>query len=138
MKHLPYNKYLKKFSRDLRNDSTLAEIVLWKELRAGKMMGYKFNRQKPLLNYIVDFYCRRLRLVIEVDGVTHTYEDAAEKDLRRQAELEKLGLKFLRFDNQDVLENMSSVLRTIEGFIEEFEKESLGLLCKGECEGSTE
>jgi very-short-patch-repair endonuclease len=122
MKHLPYNKNLKQFSRDLRNDSTLAEVLLWNELKAGKMMGYKFNRQKPLLNYIADFYCKKLSLVIEVDGITHTYEGAAEKDAKRQKELEALELSFLRFDDLDVKKNMSSVLRTIEGFIEQYEK----------------
>ena len=122
MKHLPYNKNLKTFSRNLRNESTLSEVLLWYELKAGKMMGYKFNRQKPLLNYIVDFYCRKLSLVIEVDGITHTYEGVAERDSKRQSELEKIGLSFLRFDDLDVKKSMSSVLRTIEGFIEEFER----------------
>jgi very-short-patch-repair endonuclease len=95
VKHLPYDKNLKEFSRKLRNDSTLSEILLWKELRAGKMMGYKFNRQKPLLNYIVDFYCKPLNLVIEVDGVTHTYELSDKNDLKRQTELENVGLGLL-------------------------------------------
>jgi very-short-patch-repair endonuclease len=122
VKHLPYNKNLKEFSRKLRNDSTLSEILLWNELKAGKMMGYKFNRQKPLLNYIVDFYCKPLNLVIEVDGVTHTYELSDKNDLKRQTELENIGLTFLRFDDSYVKKNMSSVLRTIEGYIEDFEK----------------
>lgn len=86
------------------------------------MMGYKFNRQKPLLNYIVDFYCKPLSLVIEVDGVTHTYELSDKNDLKRQTELENIGLTFLRFDDSYVKKNMSSVLRTIEGYIEDFEK----------------
>ena len=108
----------------LRNDSTLSEILLWKELRAGKMMGYKFNRQKPLLNYIVDFYCKPLKLVIEVDGVSHDNEEGYDRDIVRQKELEKIGLNFLRFDDLDVKKNMSSVLRTIEGYIEDFEKKN--------------
>jgi very-short-patch-repair endonuclease len=123
VKHLPYNKNLKEFSRKLRNDSTLSEILLWNELKAGKMMGYKFNRQKPLLNYIVDFYCKPLNLVIEVDGVTHTYELSDKNDLKRQTELENIGLTFLRFDDSYVKRNMISVLRTIEGYIEDFEKQ---------------
>jgi very-short-patch-repair endonuclease len=122
MKHLPYNKNLKMFSRDLRNYSTLSEVLLWNELKAGKIRGYKFNRQKPLLNYIVDFYCKRLSLVIEVDGITHTYEGVYDRDVKRQKELEGIGLAFLRFDDLDVKEKMSDVLKTIEGFIEEFEK----------------
>jgi very-short-patch-repair endonuclease len=122
MKHLPYNKNLKMFSRELRNFSTRSEVLLWNELKAGKVRGYKFNRQKPLLNYIVDFYCKKLSLVIEVDGITHTYEGAYDRDVKRQKELEGIGLAFLRFDDLDVKEKMSSVLKTIERFIEEFEK----------------
>lgn len=124
MTHLPYNKNLKAFSRKLRNDSTLSEILLWKELKAGKMMGYKFNRQKPLLNYIVDFYCKPLKLVIEVDGGSHDNQISYDRDIKRQEELEKIGLNFLRFDDSDVKRNMSSVLRTIEGYVEEFEKQN--------------
>ena len=88
------------------------------------MKGYKFNRQKPLLNYIVDFYCKPLNLVIEVDGVSHDNEVSVEKDLVRQRKLEELGLSFLRFDDLDVKKNIVSVLRTIEGHIDEFEKMS--------------
>lgn len=121
MKHLPYNKNLKMFSRNLRNFSTLSEVLLWNELKAGKMKGYKFNRQKPLLNYIVDFYCKKLSLVIEVDGITHTYEGAFDRDVKRQKELEGIGLAFLRFDDLDVKEKMSDVLNAIKEFIENFE-----------------
>jgi len=110
------------FSRELRNFSTRSEVLLWNELKAGKVRGYKFNRQKPLLNYIVDFYCKKLSLVIEVDGITHTYEGAYDRDVKRQKELEGIGLAFLRFDDLDVKEKMSSVLKTIEEFIIEFEK----------------
>ena len=85
-------------------------------------MGYKFNRQKPLLNYIVDFYCKSLNLVIEVDGVSHDNETSFERDLIRQRKLEKIGLSFLRFDDLEVKRNIVSALRTVEGYIEEFEK----------------
>lgn len=110
------------FSRELRNYSTSAEVLLWNELKAGKMRGYKFNRQKPLLNYIADFYCKRLSLVIEVDGITHTYEGAYDRDVKRQKDLEGIGLAFLRFDDLDVKEKMGDVLKTIEEFINEFER----------------
>ena len=119
MAHIPYNKNLKRFSRNLRNDSTLSEVLLWRELRAGKMKGYKFNRQKPLLNYIVDFYCRRLNLVIEIDGASHN--DRLEEDQKRQKELEAHGLSFLRFDDLEVKKDMNNVLRSIEFWIEEYE-----------------
>lgn len=110
------------FSRELRNYSTHAEVLLWNELKAGKMRGYQFNRQKPLLNYIADFYCKRLSLVIEVDGITHTYEGSYDRDIKRQKELEGIGLAFLRFDDLDVKEKMGDVLRSIEEFINEFER----------------
>jgi len=71
MTYIPYNKKLNEFSRKLRNNSTLSEVLLWDYLRAGKIKGFKFNRQKPLLNYIVDFYCKELMLVIEIDGDSH-------------------------------------------------------------------
>jgi very-short-patch-repair endonuclease len=119
MTHIPYNKNLKVFSQKLRNDSTLSEVLLWQELRAGKMKGSKFNRQKPLLNYIVDFYGRKLRLVIEIDGASHN--DRHIEDQKRQKDLEEKGLSFLRFDDLEVKKNMSNVLRSIQYWIEEYE-----------------
>ena len=94
MYFLPYNKKLKEFSRKLRNDSTLSEVLLWQELRAGQIEGFKFNRQKPLGNYIVDFYSKKLNLVIEVDGASHWNADALLKDDQRQAILESMGFLF--------------------------------------------
>lgn len=122
MYFLPYNKNLKEFSRKLRNNSTLSEVLLWQELRAGQIEGFKFNRQKPLGNYIVDFYCKKLDLVIEVDGESHFHDDAPLKDHERQNVLESLGLSFLRFDDLDVKRNMSYVLQEIHYFIEEWRK----------------
>ncbi|MBO4740058.1 MAG: DUF559 domain-containing protein, partial [Bacteroidales bacterium] len=68
--HLPYNPALKQFSRDLRKNGVLAESLLWRHLKA-KQTGFVFNRQKPILNYIADFYCKELSLVIEIDGLSH-------------------------------------------------------------------
>jgi len=86
---LPYNKNLKEFSRRLRKNSTLGEILLWQRLRAGSMMNYTFNRQKPLGRYIVDFYSKPLKLVIEIDGAYHFEEEQKVKDNERQKLLEK-------------------------------------------------
>jgi very-short-patch-repair endonuclease len=91
-------------------------------LRAGQLKGYKFNRQKPLNKYIVDFYCKRLNLVIEIDGESHHSEEARLKDEKRQQVLEDLGLKFIRFDDWDVKNKMDVVLQKIMEFIDEFEK----------------
>ncbi len=122
MYYLPYNKDLKQFSRDLRNHSTYGEVLLWMELRAGQLRGYKFNRQKPLDKYIVDFYCKTLNLVIEIDGESHHSDEARLKDEKRQKILENLGLRFLRFDDWDVKNKMEIVLQRIAEFMDEFER----------------
>ncbi|RYF85789.1 MAG: DUF559 domain-containing protein [Chitinophagaceae bacterium] len=121
MYYLPYNKSLKAFSRELRNHSTLGEVLLWKQLRAGSMTGYAFNRQKPLGKYIVDFYCKPLRLVIEVNGGYHFEEQQQLKDKERQSILEDLGLYFLRFEDEQVRKDMDVVLRKIETYMHELE-----------------
>ena len=125
MYYLPYNKNLKQYSRNLRNNSTLSEVLLWQQLRAGNIRGYKFNRQKPLDNYIVDFYCKKLNLVIEVDGESHFVGDAPIRDRERQDILERMGLSFLRFDDMDVKMNISFVIRVLEEFIDDWEKVNL-------------
>ncbi len=102
----------------LRKNSTLSEVLLWQELKAGQMEGFKFNRQKPLGKYIVDFYCKKLNLVVEVDGDSHHSELAQVKDTKRQRILEQMGLSFLRFDDLDVKHNMAFVLTEIYDFIE--------------------
>ncbi len=122
MWYLPYNKDLKAFSRHLRNNSTLGEVLLWQQLKAGQIRGHKFNRQKPLGNYIVDFYCKRLNLVIEVDGGYHYEGDQPLRDKERQEILQDMGLQFLRFDDIDVKRNISFVVRVIQEFIDEWER----------------
>jgi len=119
MYFLPYNKNLRDFSRYLRNNSTLAEVLLWQELRASQLKGYSFNRQKPLGRYIVDFYCKKLNLVIEIDGESHYHDLAPLKDAARQKALEEFGLSFLRFDDLDVKHQMHFVLNTIHEFIDQ-------------------
>ena len=69
---IPYNPKLREFARFLRNNSTLSEVLLWKQIK-NKSLGVEFKRQVPILEYIVDFYCQELRLVIEVDGNTHDF-----------------------------------------------------------------
>lgn len=112
-----YNPKLKELARQLRNNSTHAEVLLWNELKNGKMKGYDFHRQKPIDNYIVDFFCYDLMLAIEIDGVTHTYESSVFKDDERQKKLEKLGVRFLRFDDEDVKAQINRVLWAIEDWI---------------------
>ena len=119
---LPYNKDLKAFSRKLRNNSTLGEILLWQKLKAGSVKGYKFNRQKPLGRYIVDFYCKPLKLVIEIDGGYHFEEEQKLKDAERQKLLENMGLHFLRFSDEQIRKDMDTVLKEIENYISLFEQ----------------
>ena len=85
---IPYKPYLKELARKLRNDSTLGEVLLWKESNNKQLNGYDFHRQKPLLDYIVDFYCSELELVIEIDGQYHNHEEQYKLDLSREKELE--------------------------------------------------
>jgi len=117
MYYLPYNKDLKEFSRRLRNNSTLGEILLWQKLRAGNMMNYTFNRQKPLDRYIVDFYCKPLNLVIEIDGSYHFESEQKIKDDQRQKVLQEMGLNFLRFSEQEIRKDIDVVLKAIENYI---------------------
>ena len=94
-----YNPKLQKRARQLRNNSTLSEVLLWNELKNGKMKGKDFHRQKTIMNYIVDFFCHELAFAIEIDGNSHGSENAYEKDRERQREIEGLGIQFLRFNN---------------------------------------
>lgn len=80
----------------------MGEILLWKKLRAGSMLNYTFNRQKPLDRYIVDFYCKPLKLVIEVDGGYHFEEEQKLKDKERQNRFGQMGLHFLRFHDEQI------------------------------------
>jgi len=123
MYYHPYDKDLKEFSRYLRNNSTLSEILLWNKIKNRALNGYLFNRQKPLDHYIVDFYCQALKLVIEIDGSSHNHSEAYLSDMKRQNALEKLDLKFIRFHDIDVKRNMDNVIRTIVAFIKDFEEE---------------
>jgi very-short-patch-repair endonuclease len=109
-----YNKTLKSFARKLRNDSTKGEIILWKEvLSSRKMYGLQFLRQYPIDNYILDFVCRRLQLVIEVDGYSHN--DRYDHDLVRDGKLKELGFTTLRIDEQEVYNDLNNVILVIEG-----------------------
>lgn len=84
------------------------------------MKGYQFHRQRPIDNYIVDFYCHELNLAIEIDGHSHDYR--VKEDLKRQKELENFGIHFLRFEDITVKKDIKNVIIAIENWIEEFEK----------------
>ncbi|MBO7705112.1 DUF559 domain-containing protein [Acinetobacter johnsonii] len=109
----PYNKNLKQLSRDLRNNMTDAEKRLWSKLRAKQILGLQFYLQKPLLNFIVDFYCPAANLVIECDGGQHFTEEGLEADRVRDEVLVELGLVVLRFSNRQVLTEIDDVIELI-------------------------
>lgn len=116
-----YNPKLKQRARELRKNSTLSEVLLWEELKNRKMYGYKFLRQKPIGNYIVDFFCNKLKLVIEIDGDSHD-EGNYGYDMKRQKWLESKDLSVLRFDDLEVKKDMDNVLSSIEGWIRTWEE----------------
>ena len=113
-----YNKRLQPFANKLRKEMTKAEACLWKYvLRAKQMKGYQFRRQRPVLNYIADFMCKELRLVIEVDGITHDFKLAEDK--RRTDDLRQAGFNVLRFTDEEVLTNIQGVAKEIEKVIDD-------------------
>ena len=98
---------------------TKAEACLWKYvLKASQLKGYSFRRQRSVLNYIADFMCKDLMLIIEVDGITHQSEEALLKDDKRQSDLEKAGFTVLRFTDEEVLNNIQAVNAFLEEWID--------------------
>ncbi|OEY96211.1 hypothetical protein BJD20_11730 [Acinetobacter proteolyticus] len=109
----PYNKNLKQASRNLRSDMTDAEQLLWQRIRRKQILGLQFYRQKPVLNFIVDFYCPTVNLVIECDGGQHYTEEGLEADQNRDHALSELGLITLRFTNHQILTEIDAVVAHI-------------------------
>ena len=111
-----YNKRLKDFSRKLRNNSTLSEILLWNRLKNSQVKGYRFLRQRPIGKYIVDFYCKELKLAIEIDGVTHF--DQMQRDARRDRDIMSYEVEILHFGDSQVKQNIQDVISDIESWID--------------------
>ncbi|MBT3581767.1 DUF559 domain-containing protein [bacterium] len=109
--------YIKKeFARELRKEQTLTEQLVWKALRDRKYQYYKFRRQHIIKGYVVDFYCHKLRLAIEIDGKIH--ENQEDYDEMRQAEIEFQGIKFIRIDTRDIYKNINILLTKIDTVIQ--------------------
>lgn len=106
-------KKYKEASQQLRKSMTNAEIFLWSKLKGKQLQGLKFRRQCGINNYMVDFYCPKLRLAIEIDGDIHGYDSQIIYDKQRQKEIEDLGIKVLRYRNKDVIKNVNGVLQDI-------------------------
>ena len=114
-KIIPYNPKLKEYAKKLRNNSTYTEIMLWNYLKQKQIRGYDFDRQKPIDNYIVDFYCKDLMLAIEVDGDSHYGNE--KKDEEKDKRLNQLGVAVLRFDDLEIKYSLDKVLEKIEQWI---------------------
>ena len=104
------------FAKHLRKQDVPAEHLLWQELRARRCGGYKFVRQQPIAGYVVDFVCRRAKVVVEVDGPSHL--DRAEYDARRTADLNAVGYRVIRFYNEDVYDGFIETVEAIFQFLE--------------------
>lgn len=115
-KIIPYNPKLKLLARQLRKNSSLPEVLLWQNIKQ-RALGVQFHRQVPMLEYIVDFYCPEIGLAIEIDGKSHDH--SVLYDAKRQGEIEAYGVTFLRFSNEEVKQNMFSVLLVIEEKVKE-------------------
>jgi len=114
---IPYKHSLVDKARQLRNTATYSEKLLWKHLKRKQIAGYDFDRQKPIDKYIVDIFCNELMLAIEIDGITHN--DKMSYDLKRKNDLERLGIKLLRFNALEVVQNLQGVLQEIYYWIDE-------------------
>lgn len=112
---LPYNPKLTDRAKDFRKNMTLAEEKLWTQFL--KNYKYRFRAQKQIDNYIADFYCAKLKLIIEIDGKIHNEIDKVEYDLERTKVFESYGLKVIRFKNDDIINNFTNVCRIIKNYV---------------------
>lgn len=111
-----YSHEVIELARELRQRQTKAEGLLWNRLRRHQLCGLKFKRQHRIGNFIVDFYCDELKLVIEVEGGVHRIPEQIVQDKVRFEELEERGLNILRIKNEEVVEHIDSVLEKILKF----------------------
>ena len=104
---------IKERARHMRQHPTVAEAILWQRLRHKRVGGFRFRRQHPIGRFIVDFYCAEKKLVVEVDGETHSQLGSEEYDSQRQLFLQHMGLKVLRFANEQVIGETDAVVEAI-------------------------
>jgi very-short-patch-repair endonuclease len=110
---LRYKPHLKDKARELRKNMTDSETVLWSRLRGKQLLGVQFYRQKPIGEYIVDFYAPKTKLVVEVDGSQHMEGEQVAKDKCRDEYLAKNGIKVLRFNSREVILETKEVVKVI-------------------------
>jgi very-short-patch-repair endonuclease len=116
-KIIPYNPKLKEYAKKLRKDSTFTEIMVWNNLKGKQVRGFDFDRQRPIDNYIVDFYCKDLNLAIEIDGESHYGNE--KRDEEKDKRLNELGVSVLRFDDMQVRHQLDKVIKEIEEWVDE-------------------
>lgn len=108
---------LKDLRKTLRKNQTKAEKIIWKYLRNKQLKGFKFFRQYSIDFYVLDFYCPKLKLAIEIDGPYHLESQILEHDEERQMDIESLDIKFLRFTNHEIYYDLDSVLEKIKKYL---------------------
>jgi len=113
MQYSLYNNSLKSIARQLRNESTISERILWSRLRKKQIQNVQFYRQVPIGTFIVDFYAKKPRLVIEVDGEYHLTDGMQDKDLNRNHYFFSVGIHLLRFSNKEIEYNINTVVTII-------------------------
>jgi cyclase len=119
--HYGSNSFAFKKAEELRLRMTKAETVLWESLRNKRLRGLKFRRQHPIGRFIVDFYCHKYKLVIELDGGIHEISKVKANDQNREEELKDFGLYILRFSNEQVINDLAYVLQTIKQQVDRME-----------------
>jgi len=110
---LPFNPNLKQRAKELRKAGNLSEVLFWQQVKKRQFMNLDFDRQKIIGNYIVDFYCKDIGVIIEIDGNSH--DDKQEYDQERDAYLQGLGLKIFHIQDSDIKKNLESVLEFLRG-----------------------
>jgi len=115
--HIRAKAELFKRAQEMRKNPTQSEEILWEGLRKFRSNGFIFRRQHPIAIFIADFYCHKLKLIIEVDGEVHFDDLAREHDDGRTAELEKYGIKVIRFTNEQILKDRELVIKQIQDYI---------------------
>jgi very-short-patch-repair endonuclease len=113
MKHIFNTKDVTPIRKVLRGRMPKPEMVLWQNIRARKLKGYKFRRQFSIGRYVLDFYCPKIKLGIEIDGESHFTKEAQGNDKIRQEVIENFGVKLLRFTNEEVMKNIDGVISEI-------------------------
>jgi very-short-patch-repair endonuclease len=113
MPHAVVSNRQRSRSKQLRQAMTRAETLLWRYLKAGRVDCLGFRRQTPIKNYIVDFVCFSAKLIVELDGESHDFEERQKADLKRDAFLAPEGFEVLRFTNRQVMSNLEGVVEVI-------------------------